>query len=394
MPERENNLDNLDRELVISAPNAQESPILRRGLQVLTGILILLILAFCFFASSICITVLLSGFLAILADPAVRVLEKLWIPRFIAAGSIVLTAVLICGFLIYESYDKLTDFSDEFPSYISRIGDAVSPISRKIERVQDSAGKLQHEASPKKVPEVRVQQNGSWAAYLVRRVGSVWGVAIIAGVVPFLMFFMLLARDKIFFCLKTMFGHRVDVDQFADRLTGMVRSYVAGNLVIGVILSAISILVFWRVGLTPAVTLGMISGALNLIPFLGIMLAMVIPLIAGVFQFHSAGPFIVIGVTVVALHLIAANLLIPHFVGSRLDVGPVAATIGLLFWGWLWGVPGLLLAVPLTGFVKLMADANPSLAHLSNLLAREPQRLLFRRKRRVKPQPAISPDPL
>jgi len=85
MPERENNLD---RELVISAPNAQESPILRRGVQVLTGILILLILAFCFFASSICITVLLSGFLAILADPAVRVLERLWIARFIAAGSI------------------------------------------------------------------------------------------------------------------------------------------------------------------------------------------------------------------------------------------------------------------------------------------------------------------
>ena len=379
---------------MISAPNSQESPILRRGVQVLTGILTLLILAFCFFASSICIKVLLSGFLAILADPAVRVLEKLWIPRFIAAGSIVLTGVLICGFLIYESYDKLTDFSDEFPSYISRIGDAVSPISRKIERVQDSAGKLQHEASPKKVPEVRVQQNGSWAAYLVRGVGSVWGVAIIAGVVPFLMFFMLLARDKIFFCLKTMFGHRVDVDQFADRLTGMVRSYVAGNLMIGIILSAISILVFWRVGLTPAVTLGLISGVLSLIPFLGIMLALVIPLIAGVFQFHSAGPFIVIGVTVVALHLIAANLLIPHFVGSRLEVGPVAATIGLLFWGWLWGVPGLLLAVPLTGLVKLMADANPSLAHLSNLLAREPQRFLFRRKRRVKPQPAISPDPL
>ena len=105
----------------------------------------------------------------------------------------------------------------------------------------------------------------------------------------------------------------MDVDQFADRLTGMVRSYVAGNLVIGVILTAISILVFWRVGLTPAVTLGLISGALNLIPFLGIMLAMVIPLIAGVFQFHSIGPFIVIGVTMVALHLIAANLLISAF---------------------------------------------------------------------------------
>jgi len=164
-------------------------------------------------------------------------------------------------------------------------------------------------------------------------------------------------------------------------VNAMIRSYVAGNLVIGALLSAITVLVFWQVGLAPAIFLGILSGMLNLIPFLGIVAALVIPLMAGVFQFHSVGPFAVISVTVIALHLIAANLLIPRFVGSRLDIGPVAATIGLLFWGWIWGVAGLLLAVPLTAFVKLLADSNPSLGHLSNLLAREPQRLLIRRKR-------------
>jgi predicted PurR-regulated permease PerM len=384
----------LDQDLVISATNAQDRAVLRRGVRALTGILVLLLLAFCFFASTICITVLLAAFFSILVDPAVRALEKLWIPRFFAAGLIVLTGVLVFGFLIYASYGKLTTFSDDFPAYMSRIADAVSPIRSKIEKVQDSAGKLDHEVSPKKVPEVRVRESTSWASYLVRGVGSIWGVVIIAGVVPFLMFFMLLARDKIFFCLKTIFGQKTDVDQFVVRLTRMARSYAAGNLVIGVVLSAVSILVFWRVGLTPAVTLGLISGTLNLIPFLGIMIALVVPLMAGVFQFHSAGPFIVIAVTVIALHLIAANLLIPRFVGSRLDVGPVAATIGFLFWGWLWGVTGLLLAVPLTAFVKLLADANPSLAHLSNLLAREPQRFTFRRTRPVKPQPVVASDPL
>jgi putative permease len=386
--------ESLDQDLVISATNAQDRAVLRRGVRALTGILVLLLLAFCFFASTICITVLLAAFFSILVDPAVRALEKLWIPRFFAAGLIVLTGVLVFGFLIYASYGKLTTFSDDFPAYMSRIADAVSPIRSKIEKVQDSAGKLDHEVSPKKVPEVRVRESTSWASYLVRGVGSIWGVVIIAGVVPFLMFFMLLARDKIFFCLKTIFGQKTDVDQFVVRLTRMARSYAAGNLVIGVVLSAVSILVFWRVGLTPAVTLGLISGTLNLIPFLGIMIALVVPLMAGVFQFHSAGPFIVIAVTVIALHLIAANLLIPRFVGSRLDVGPVAATIGFLFWGWLWGVTGLLLAVPLTAFVKLLADANPSLAHLSNLLAREPQRFTFRRTRPVKPQPVVASDPL
>jgi hypothetical protein len=108
------------------------------------------------------------------------------------------------------------------------------------------------------------------------------------------------------------------------------------------------------------------------------------------FLFHSAGRFIVIGVTAIAFHLIAANFLIPRFVGSRLDVGPVAATIGFLSWGWLWGVPGLLLAVPLTAFLKLLVGTNPSFAHLATLLARDSQRFLFRRKQQASSQPAVS----
>jgi predicted PurR-regulated permease PerM len=212
-------------------------------------------------------------------------------------------------------------------------------------------------------------------------VGSASGALIIAGVVPFLMFFMLLGRDKIYFCLRSMIDKQLDFDRMLDRLSTMIRSYVAGNLVIGALLSAITVAVFWQVGLAPALLLGILSGMLNLIPFLGVVIALALPLMAGVFQFHSAGPFIVIAATVIALHLIAANFLVPRFVGSRLDIGPVAATIGFLFWGWLWGVVGLLLAVPLTAFVKLLADSNPRMGHLSSLLAREPQRLLARRKR-------------
>src|ERR1700757_3790087 len=118
--ERENNLD---RDLLISTTNAPDRAILRNGVRLLNGILVLLIVAFCFFASSICITVILAAFLAILADPAVRTLERLRIPRFFGASLIVLAGVAACGLLSYESYDKLADFSDEFPSYASRIAD-------------------------------------------------------------------------------------------------------------------------------------------------------------------------------------------------------------------------------------------------------------------------------
>jgi hypothetical protein len=73
------------------------------------------------------------------------------------------------------------------------------------------------------------------------------------------------------------------------------------------------------------------------------------------------------------LHVVSANILIPKFIANRLSIGPVAATVGILFWGWLWGVMGLLLAVPLTAFIKLVADLHPSLCHLSNMLALTPR---------------------
>ena len=112
---------------------------------------------------------------------------------------------------------------------------------------------------------------------------------------------------------------------------------------------------------------------------LGALLALAVPLIAGLVQLHGSAQFLVVIGVVLTLHLISANLLIPHFVGSRLEVGPVAATIGLMFWGWLWGIPGIFLAVPLTAVLKILADSDPSMAHLSNLLARNPRRLFRRR---------------
>jgi len=122
-----------------------------------------------------------------------------------------------------------------------------------------------------------------------------------------------------------------------------------------------------------AVTLGIVSAFLNLIPFLGLLLATAVPLAAALLQFNTLGPFVTIAITTLLFHLIAANFLIPKLIGSRLLVGPVAVTIGMLFWGWLWGIMGLLLAVPLTAFVKLIADSRPSLIHLSNLLTKDPR---------------------
>jgi predicted PurR-regulated permease PerM len=220
---------------------------------------------------------------------------------------------------------------------------------------------------------VRINEAPSWPSFLIRGLGSAWGALIVGGVVPFLMFFMLVRKAHLYDWVGTTFGATTDVPRFADRLTRMVRGFAVGNVIIGAAMAAVTVAVLLALKLPGAVVLGVASGLLNLIPFLGVILAAVVPLLPAVLQFDTPGPFLIILFTVIALHFIAANVLIPHFIGSRVNIGPVAATIGMLFWGWLWGVMGVLLAIPLTAFVKLVSDCHPSLLHISNLLAERPQ---------------------
>ena len=333
-----------------------------------------LLTVFGYYASSICITVILAAFLAILFDPVVIILEKLHLPRGVAAAAVVLAGMGLIGLLGHALYGRAVTFAEELPVYTAKIQQAIEPISRKIEKVQQSAGSLTNDVQPiKKVPEVRLQESPSWPAYLVRGAGSVWGVLIIAGVVPFLTFFMLCSKEQMATRMNALFNSRIDTARFVTSLSQMIRGFVAGNLIVGSVMAVATTLMLWGIGMKGAIPLGIASGLLNLVPFLGLIFSLALPLAAALLQFNTPGSFIVITLTILLLHVVSANLLIPKFIASRVSIGPVAATVGILFWGWLWGVMGLLLAVPLTALVKLVADLHPSLCHLSNMLALTPR---------------------
>jgi predicted PurR-regulated permease PerM len=333
-----------------------------------------LLTIFGYYASSICITVILAAFLAILFDPVVVLLEKLHLPRSVAAAAIVLAGMGLIGLLGHEFYGRAMSFAEELPVYTSKIQQTLEPITQKFQKVQQTAGRLTNDVHPsKKVPEVRLQDTQTWPSYLVRGVGSVWGALIIAGVVPFLTFFMLCTKDQMGTRMNALFNSKVDTARFITSLNQMIRGFVAGNLIVGSLMAVTTTLMLLGIGMKGAIPIGIASGLLNLLPFLGLIFSLALPLAAAILQFNTPGPYIVITLTIVFLHVVSANFLFPKFIATRMSIGPVAATIGILFWGWLWGVMGLLLAVPLTALVKLVADIHPSLCHLSNALALTPR---------------------
>src|ERR1700730_16229839 len=218
-------------EVALPSSTSSSDKLLRR-IAILLFIVVAGLLTVCgYYASSICITVVLAGFLAILFDPVVVILEKLHLPRGVAAAGIVLTGMGLIGLLGYVLYGRAMSFAEELPVYASKIQQTIEPISRKIQNFQQSAGNLANDVhATKKVPEVRLQQSPTWPDYLVRGVGSVWGVLIIAGVVPFLTFFMLCTKDQMAIRMDGLFGSRIDAARFITNLNQMIRALSPATL--------------------------------------------------------------------------------------------------------------------------------------------------------------------
>ena len=327
-----------------------------------------LALAFCYFASSFCITLILASFLSILIDPLISFLERWHVPRSVSAALLIGFSLVGIVLLTYASYNRLSTIADSLPSYAAHIRGIVRPLNEKITKVEESAGSLSPETPAKKIPEVKVRPPSAWPSYLASGFGSVSEMVLILGVLPFLMFFMLIRKEKWYQTVAQLLGPRLDAAEFANRLAQMIRRFAIGNLAIGALLSVLTIGILFSLKIQGAGILGLASGLLNLIPYVGFVFAAAVPLVAAFLQSASVSSLIIIGVAITAFHLISANFLIPRFIGPRINVGPVAATAGILFWGWLWGVMGILLAIPLTGLVKLIADCHPSLIAVSNML--------------------------
>jgi predicted PurR-regulated permease PerM len=182
-------------------------------------------------------------------------------------------------------------------------------------------------------------------------------VLLMASFVPFLVYFMLSWRDHINRSFLQFFhgeGRLVAARSMAG-VAGMVRAFVVGNFLLGLLLSVLSAVGFWIVRLPYPLLVGPLSGCLSLFPYVGLPLAMIPPLFAALNQDQVTVYALALAITA-ALHVIALNLLYPKVVGSRVHLNPLVVTFSLMFWGFLWGAAGLLLAIPLTAALKAVCD--------------------------------------
>jgi predicted PurR-regulated permease PerM len=125
-----------------------------------------------------------------------------------------------------------------------------------------------------------------------------------------------------------------------------IGSYVATMALVNIGVGVAASLAMWALGLPNPLLWGALAGALNFIPYLGPVITVALVSLAGMVTFESAGDMLAPGLAVVAIHAVESNFITPWFVGRRLTLSPLAVFLSVMVWGWLWGIAGALLAVP------------------------------------------------
>jgi predicted PurR-regulated permease PerM len=187
--------------------------------------------------------------------------------------------------------------------------------------------------------------------------------------VPFLVYFMLSWRDHINRSFLQFFQgeDRLVAARSVQGIADMVRAFVVGNFVLGLLLAVISSVVFWLIHVPYPLLVGPLSGFMSLVPYIGLPLAMVPPLFASL-SVNLVSIYVLTIVSVGLMHLIALNVLYPKIVGSRVHLNPLVVTLSLMIWGFLWDAPGLVLAIPLTAGIKAVCDNVKGLRRFGKFL--------------------------
>jgi predicted PurR-regulated permease PerM len=359
-------------------------------------------IALLYFGQLFFVTLIMAVITAFILEPFVSLLMRIRLPRSLASFVVCVIALLILYLVGLGFYTQFASLSRDLPAYGDSVAMLIDSVASRVEQMESSIYRLvvpkreqerkkqqeeqarQAAAAPRAqrrqlpapitpplVQEVRIlEERTPLVAYLSSHLGSIYELLLMASFVPFLVYFMLSWRDHIYRGFLLLFdGHaRLVAGNSLQGIAAMVRGFVVGNFALGLVLAAVSSLLFWAFHLPYPLLIGPLSGVLSLVPYVGLPLAMVPPLFAALPIYRTMPPYLLVGCAVAVLHLLALNLFYPKIVGSRVHLNPLVVTIALMLWGVLWGAVGLILAIPLTAAIKAVCDNVGSLQPYGRLL--------------------------
>jgi len=360
------------------------------SLSILAGLAAVIALQY---AQSVLIPVVLGILLSYALSPIVTSLARLHVPR--ALGAAVAVAVLVgsIGLGVYTLSDEAAAIVAKVPEAAQRIRQRVAAQRSQrgtamLQQVQDAAKEIEKTADAATKPEedTRVSRTGRDLLQRVevvepafRASDYIWigGVGLFGflgqfAVILFLVFFLLVTGDLykrklVKIAGPTLSRKRVTV-QILDDINQQIESFIRVQLVTSLVVALATGAVLWAFGVENFAMWGLLAGLFNSIPYLGPILVTGGLAIVAFMQFNDITRSLYVSGAAFAITSLEGFVLTPMMMGRAAQMNPVAIFVGLLFWSWVWGLWGTVLAVPMLMMIKSICDHVEDLQPIGELL--------------------------
>ncbi len=311
-----------------------------------------------------------AGIFSFLLLPFCRKLQKWGWPIWLAAAASCLLLLLVFFGVLFFLGWQYAHFGKDLPALqealLARLNSGQAYLETRFNVTQS-----QQTAWLNKELTALAESGGAMAMGLFTATGAALATAI---VIPIITFFLLLLKSRFreFFSQFYAQGDGT-VLRVVENIALLSRQWLKGVLTVMLFLAVLDSIGFLALGLKYAILLGVTAAILNVIPYIGPWLGAVVPVLIALLTKDSVmyvvGVMGVIGVT----QFIDNNFITPKVVGSSVSINPLASMFALIAWGMMWGLMGLILAIPITGMIKLVFDEIPSLKPWGFILGDEPR---------------------
>ena len=305
----------------------------------------------------------LAIFFYFILSPILAVLVRLKIPKPLAVTLIIVTAFCLFYLLGVLFYNSGRAFAASLPDYAQRMTSVLGSLSEKL-----------HLAKLNWDPWLwsKTLDAGKVANFFLRSMNQVFSFFSTFVLIFVFLVFMLAGRGKLRAKVEEAFRPQraSQINLVIEKIDGQIQKYLLIKTGISLISGATTLAVLLAFGVDFALLFALLTFLLNFIPSLGSIASIGLASVIAVFQFGSVFPALWILILLISLDLVSANFLEPKLMGKGLGFSPLVVLFSLFFWGWLWGIPGMILAVPIMAIVKILCANVPALVPIAVMISK------------------------
>jgi predicted PurR-regulated permease PerM len=306
-----------------------------------------------YMGQSIFVPLIFALFISLLVNPLVSFLARHKIPRIIAIFIGLLAVMLLTAALLFFISMQFSMFAKTWPDLKVKFSETESDLinwcSAKMNIEPDAISNWIRSTGKKFIDNM----TGSLGATLL----TVGNAVVLMVLIPVYIFLILYYKYLLLEFIRKLFKqeHHKAVVEVVTSINGLIRSYLVGLIIEGVIVATLNSVGLLILGIKYAVILGVTGAILNVIPYIGGIVAYALPMIMA---FVTKSPISAVWVLAVysVIQFIDNHYLVPYVVASKVKINALIAIVVVLAGDFLWGIPGMFLAIPLTALIKVICD--------------------------------------